>query len=112
MSAAWFDANAYAWIGGTSLGVAAGLSGALGGCLAPRGKCKGLVLTVHFGLIAISLGLLVAGVVALADKQPYGVWYGLLLPGVIGSAVLGSLTPVLLLRYRQAELRKSLAADL
>jgi hypothetical protein len=44
--------------------------------------------------------------------QPYGVWYGLLLPGVIGLIVLGSLSPVAVTAYRQAELRKIQARDL
>ena len=112
MSEPWFDPNAFAWIGGTFIGVAGGVIGSLAGVLAPKGKCKRLVLTLHFTIIAISLGLLVAGVVALLSKQPYGVWYGLLLPGCIGLVVLGSLTPMLFMRYRQSELNKSLASDL
>ena len=112
MSTPWFDPNAYSWISGTFIGVAAGIVGSLAGVLAPRGKCKRLVMTLHFGLIVISIGLLGAGIIAFVDKQPYGVWYGLMLPGVIGTAVLGSLTHTLLVRYRQAEMRKSLASDL
>jgi hypothetical protein len=112
MSEPWFDPNAYAWIGGTFIGVAGGVIGSLAGVLAPRGKCKGLVMGLHFTVIAISLGLLVAGIIAIVNKQPYGVWYGLMLPGFIGVIVLGSLTPMLFMRYRQAEMNKSLASDL
>jgi len=112
MSESWFDPNAYAWIGGTFIGVAGGLIGSLVGVMAPKGKCKKLVLSLHFAVIAISLGFLVFGIVAIMQKQPYGVWYGLMLPGVIGTIVLGSLTPMIFSRYRQAEIRKSLAADL
>lgn len=112
MSEPWFDPNAYAWIGGTFIGVTGGVIGSLAGVLAPKGKCKKLVMSLHFAVIAISLGLLVAGIVAILDKQPYGVCYGLILPGFIGVIVLGSLTPILLMRYRQAEMKKSLASDL
>ncbi len=112
MSEPWFDPNLYSWIGGTAIGVAGGVLGTMIGILAPRGKCKRLVLGLHLGLIVVSLGFLVAGIVALAAKQPYGVWYGLLLPGVIGTFVFGSLLPTIRLRYRQAEMRKSMAADL
>jgi len=46
------------------------------------------------------------GVGALVAKAPWNVAYGLLLPGALG-AVLGSLLlPVVLARYREAELRR------
>ena len=112
MSTPWFDANAYGWMLGVILGVGGGLLGTLAGTLAPQGKCRRLVLGLHFALIVLSLGMLAAGIVALVTKQPYGVWYSLLLSGFIGTVVLGSLTPVLLMRYRQAEMRKSLACDI
>ena len=112
MSTPWFDPMAYAWLGGTFIGIAAGVDGTLMGLFASRGKCKGLVLTLHFGVLAVSIALLGAGLVAVATGQPYGVWYGLFLPGAIGSFVLGMLTRLLLAKYREAELRKSLASDL
>ena len=112
MSEPWFDPNLYAGIGGAVVGAGGAVLGPLAGILAPKGKCKRLVLGLHVGLIAVSLGLLVAGIVALAAKQPYGVWYGLLLPGVIGTFVFGALLPVIRMRYRQAEMRKSMAAVL
>ena len=112
MSTPWFDANMYGWIFGVAIGVGGGLIGTLAGTLAPRGKAKGLVLGLHFVLIVASLGFLVAGIAALVAKQPYGVWYSLLLPGCVGTIVLGSLTPVLLMRYRQADMQKSAGADI
>ena len=42
-----------------------------------------------------------AGVVALVQHQPYGVWYGLLFPGALGLGVLGSLRPLIQARYRE-----------
>ncbi len=112
MSEPWFDANLYAWIPGTLLGVCGGLWGSLVGVLGPRGKAKGLVLGSLGLLLAGSAILFVLGMTALLSGQPYGVWYGLLLAGTIGLIVLGSLTPVALSAYRQAEERKMRARDL
>lgn len=112
MNTPWFDASTYGWIWGTVIGVGGGLYGALVGTLAPQGKCKRLILALHIALLGASLGLLAAGIVALAVKQPYGVWYSLLLPGCVGTIVLGSLTPVLLMRYRQADMQKSARAGI
>jgi hypothetical protein len=112
MNEPWFDGNQWARLLGTLLGVFGGLLGSLAGTLAPRGKAKTLVLGA-FGLtIAICTLFLIAGVVAIATGQPYGVGFGLLLPGLIGPAVLGSLLPVVILPYREAEQRKMEAHDL
>jgi hypothetical protein len=70
------------------------------------------VVGAQVTVIAACVLLLVAGVIAWLSGQPYGVWYGLLLPGVIGTVIFGGLLPVTLARYREAELRKSQARDL
>ena len=49
---------------------------------------------------------------ALIDGQPYGVWYGLGLPGALGLIVLGGLMPGVRRQYRQAEQRRLTATDL
>jgi hypothetical protein len=108
----WFDPNAYAWIPGTLLGVAGGIEGTLAGLCAPKGKCKTLVLAVHFAILQICCLLLAVGVVAMIAGQPYGVWYGLGFPGLLGLAIFGPLTLVVRRRYVEAELRKSMAEDL
>ena len=112
MTEQWFDANLYAWIPGAFLGVAGGILGSLGGTLALRGKAKRLVIGLYGSAIFVSAILLIAGVVALIQRQPYGVWYGLGLPGLLGIIVLGALLPVLLKRYREAEERRLMAQDL
>lgn len=89
-----------------------GLTGTLAGVLAPRGKGKTLVLAINFGAMVLCAGLLLAGIVAKVNGQPYGIWYGLGFPGLLGLIVFGSGTPVILIRYREAELRKLLAKDL
>jgi hypothetical protein len=112
MSEPWFDANLYAWIPGTSVGVIGGILGSMAGALAPRGRARSLVLGFHLVMIGVSAILLMAGAVAFVQGQPYGVWYGLGLPGVLGVIVLGALFPVVSKRYREAEARRLAAQDL
>ncbi|MFO0967692.1 MAG: hypothetical protein U0793_19190 [Gemmataceae bacterium] len=112
MNEPWFDPNVYSWIPGTALGTLAGIWGALAGVLAPQGKAKTFVLGMWWLLLAASVACLAAGIVALVQGQPYGVWYGLGLAGVIGTFVLGPLVFVILQRYRQAEAKRIEARDL
>lgn len=111
MTTPWFDPNLYSFIPGTLLGVAGGTLGALAGTLAPRGKARALVVGAFGTLIAACALLLTAAVVALATGQPYGVWYGLGLPGLLGVVLFAALLPVVLARYREAETRRFGAAD-
>ncbi len=109
---AWFDPAAYAWIPGTCLGLLGGLEGTLAGILAPPGKARPLVLGIHLAGLVACVGLLITGIIAKAEHQPYGVWYGLGFPGLLGVVIYGGLTPVLLRQYRCAEMRRSLGQDL
>jgi MFS family permease len=108
----WFDANKYAWVFGTALGLVGGTLGALAGSLAPRGRAKALVMGLFAATLVACGAMLAAGVVALVQKQPYGVWYGLLLPGALGVIVLGGLMPAIQARYREAEQRRLSARDI
>lgn len=108
----WFDANVYSFIPGVAMGVVGATLGVLAGVLAPQGRAKRLVVGVYLAVIVVSVGLLGTAVVALATGQPYGVWYGLGLPGLIGVAVFGPLYGVVRKRYREAETRRLSAADL
>ena len=112
MTEPWFDPNRYAWIFGAALGIVGGTLGSLAGTLAPRGKAKPLVMGLFVATIVACALMLVAGVVAFLQGQPYGVWYGLGLPGGIGLLTLGGLLPVLKARYREAEERRLSATDL
>ena len=49
----------------------------------------------------ISALLLLAGVIALIRRQPYGVWYGLLWPGALGLVVAGA-NLIVLMRLLQS----------
>jgi hypothetical protein len=111
MNEPWFNAAYYSWIPGTLLGCLGGLWGALVGTLAPRGKAKALVLGFGGFLLLAAVFLLAAGVVALVNGQPYGVWYGLGLAGLVGTGVMGPLMPTAVRVYRQAEERRMQAQD-
>ena len=105
----WFDVT-LSWIPGTALGVTAGFVGALSGLFAPKGIGRSIVLGLLCVLISISVALLVAGIVAYIQGQPYGIWYGLGLAGVIGTLVLLPNYFVIRKRYTEAEMRKIDAA--
>jgi hypothetical protein len=112
MTQPWFDPNSYAWIPGTAYGVIAGILGGLVGWLLPRGRATRFLLRAWFVLWAAAVGLLVIGFVALLNGQPWGVWYGLLLPGAIGTLVVGANSFVILKTRRQVEQRRLAAKDL
>ena len=58
------------------------------GSLARRGKGKSWLLPLYVAVTIVCAVLLVAGVIALVTGQPYGVWYGLGLPGLLGVSCL------------------------
>ena len=112
MNEPWFDPNAYAWIPGTMLGVYGAVLGTLMGVLGSRGKARGLVRGLHTaGLVACS-ALALAGIAALLLGQPYGIWYGLGFPGVLGIGILLVLRGSLRRGYEQAEQLRMQAQDL
>jgi hypothetical protein len=86
--------------------------GGLAGLLAVQGKARSLVLGFGDLLETLAVGLLAAGVIALLTGQPYGVWYGLGLAGLIGVLVLPFNLRELRKRYREAEERRMQAEDL
>jgi hypothetical protein len=99
-------------IGGGGLGTLAGLFGSAVGMLVPRGKGKTVVLTIHTLLLVVGVISLVAGIAAVSMRQPYHVYFPLLLIGVILTIVLGGLLPVVRRGYRIAEQRRMDAAAL
>ncbi len=112
MTQPWFDATLYAWIPGTIFGAAAGVLGALVGWLVPKGKARRTITRAWIALWIVSIAMLASGVVALEAGQPWGVWYGRLLPGVVGAVVLGGNLLIILKRYREIEERRLAAKDL
>lgn len=110
----WTDTQAglIGGIAGGGLGAFGGILGTICGIFAPRGKCKALVYGLAASMIGIGVISLIAGLVALILHQPYGVWYPLLLIGVVGTAVVGGLIPVIRRRYQEADKRRLEAEEL
>ncbi len=100
------EAGLIGGLGGGAVGVAGALIGVFGGLWAPRGLHKGLVLGSMIALTVFGAGALCAGLVAIAMKQPYHVWFPLTLGGLILASVVGGLIPMIRTRYRHAEQRR------
>jgi len=96
----WFDPNTQAWIPGVALGCISVLFAGLVVWFVPRGRAKAFIVSSWTALWAIAILLLAAGVVALFNRQLWAVWYGLMLPGVVGMFVLGGNLLIILKRYR------------
>lgn len=111
----WWTGEQAAWlgsIGGTAIGLLGAAVGTIGGICAPRGKCKALVLSLLAIPAAIGVVSLLGGIVALAESQPYHVYYPLLTSGCVLTLVFGGLLPVFVSRYRQADQRRLEAEEL
>jgi hypothetical protein len=112
MTTPWFDPNAWAWLPGTLFGCLGGLWGGCAGILGPKGKARGFVLGAGLLFIVVALAFLIAAIVAYRGGQPYGIWFGLGLPGLQGIILFPLLLPLVVHRYRQAEERRMTARDL
>ncbi|MEX0938728.1 MAG: hypothetical protein WDZ59_12780 [Pirellulales bacterium] len=116
MAEPWFEPGTFgAWFGaivGGGGGTLGGLLGAAIGILAPRGKCRRVLMTCTGAFIAIGIAMLAVGVYALLAGQPYGIWYPMLLSGAIFTLVMGSLIPVVRIRFREAEMRRITAESI
>src|SRR4051812_15046681 len=115
MSEPWFDENMFGalWgsIAGGGGGTLGGLWGALVGTLAPRGKGRAWVIAIGWGFVGLGVLSLAFGLYALAAGQPYGIWYGPVLTGVMFVIVIGCLMPVVYKRYAEAEARRVQAEE-
>jgi hypothetical protein len=117
MSQPWFDPQQFGMyfgaIGGGVGGSLAGMLGAITGILAPRGRGKVPVIAAWVLFMLAGTLSLALGVVALVSGQPYGIWYPLLLVGVILEGVCTPLLfAVVLPVYRMAEARKLAAEEI
>jgi len=88
-----------------------GLWGAVIGVVSSRGKARRFVLGSANVLLLIGVASLGGGVAALADAQPYAIYYPLLLIGIILVAVIGKLRGSLSARYEQLELKRMQSMD-
>ena len=112
MTTEWFDPGLYAWVPGTAYGVLAALMAGVVGYFAPKGRARQLIVRGWLALWALAVALLAAGLMAQIQGQPWGLWYGLELPGVVGTLVVGLNTFVIQKTYRQVEQRRLAAKDL
>jgi hypothetical protein len=115
MAEPWFDPLQFGILvgayGGGGLGGLCGLWGAMAGLLAPYGKGRTFVIGFGWLILVVGIAALIFGVVALMAGQPWAIWYGPVLVGVITVPLIGSLLPMLRMRYRQADERKMQAED-
>jgi hypothetical protein len=107
---AWWSDRTGGLLGGAA-GSAVGMLGALIGVLCSLGRGRRFVLAGLLALGVSGLVLLAAGGLALAVRQPYGVWYPLVLLGGIDAVVAFSLLPTARRRYEELELRRMRALD-
>jgi hypothetical protein len=112
MNEPWFDPARYAWLAGTLVGVFGGVWGSLVGVCASRGRARGLVVGFFRTAVLCFAALAAAGLVALVAGQPWGVWFFLGLPGVLGLLIFLPLRRVMTVAYAQAEARRMQAKDL
>ena len=112
MNEPWIHPGTLGSILGCTLGGLGALVGTLAGLFAPKGKYKKLVLGVLIFESVLSLILLILGIIAYLSGQPRGVWFWLCYAGFICIVGSGVGYAVILKRYRDAELRKSMAEDL
>jgi len=111
---AWFDPQTAGKIGAL-IGCTLGSTGALMGCccgLCVRKGWKKFALTIFTIVIAICVLLIITGIIAAANKQPYHVWYSFFFPGFLGTVIFSSLFPVIRKRFTEHEMMKMQAEDL
>ncbi len=114
MTEPWFDpirfGALYGGVGGGLLGGLGGILGAVAGTLAPKGKGRSFILGAFTLLTLVGVCHLGVGLYALFVGQPYGIWFPLVLIGMILTVVIGTLRPVVRKRYEEVEARKMEAA--
>jgi MFS family permease len=110
----WFtnpEAGVLGAILGGSIGiVGGGIGGPLMGYFVPKGRAKTFILGFLWFWFILGVALIITGIVAITQSQPYHVYYPFLFCGGIASVVMGPLIPVIARRYRAAEQRR-LAAE-
>ncbi len=106
----WFSEQQAGFYGG-GFGAVMGGFGALIGTLVSMGRARGFVTGLINALILLGACLLLAGVWAMFGKQPYHVFYPLLLIGALCSCLMGWFRVTVRKRYEQWELRRMQALD-
>jgi hypothetical protein len=109
-SNAWWSDRAAGMVGGMGGGVLGCLGGLLG-WLAWKGQARRFVVAASWMLIGLGIALGLAAVVALSEKQPYAVWFPLVLGGVLLLGIIPFRLRNSLKHYEDLELRRMTAVD-
>jgi hypothetical protein len=110
VAGSWWTSEQAGLIGGIG-GALIGCFGGLIGLLAGKGKARNFVLGAVKFSIALGILLIIGGLVAMTLKQPYAVWYALLLPGVILVLVFSLNLHSIQRRYDELEIRRMTSVD-
>jgi hypothetical protein len=109
-SGTWWTPQQAGLIGGIG-GSLIGCLGGLIGLLVSKGKARNFVLAAVKCFIVLGILLTIGGLVAVVSKQPYAVWYALLLPGVILILVFSLNLHSIQRRYDELEIRRMTSID-
>jgi len=109
-ASAWWSDRMAGLIGGTA-GAVIGCLGGLMAWLAAKGRSRSFVVGTSLTLIGLGTLSTLAGVIAIALRQPYGVWFPLVLGGVLLLGILPLRLRDFQKRYAEMELRKMSAMD-
>jgi hypothetical protein len=93
----------YGGLGGGLLGLSGAVLGAVTAALARKGKGRRFILGAFTLLKWVGLVNLVVGLYAVYDRQPYGIWYPLLLIGFLFTLLFSLLRPIVRKRYEDVE---------
>jgi hypothetical protein len=114
----WVSPNSSNWWSPQQSGLIGGIGGSIIGCfggligwLVSKGKARKFVLTATASAIVLGFLLTIGGLVAAILKQPYSVWYALLLPGVILVLVFSLNLHSIQRRYDELEIRRMASID-
>jgi hypothetical protein len=107
---AWWSDRTAGIVGGVG-GTLVGVTGALFGDLASRGRSRRAVFAAMTALLLLGVGLLALGVVAFAVSQPTGVTGSLFIGGAVLTGVMGIGLRTVRGVYARAELRRMRALD-
>lgn len=112
----WFDGNSFGlWYGGLGGGLLGSLATGLGSVtavLARKGKGQRFILSAFTFMKWVGVAHLVIGFYAVYQRQPFGIWYPLVLIGFLFTLLFSLLRPVVRWRYKEAEQRQMSAGRL
>jgi hypothetical protein len=107
---AWWGDRTAGLIGGI-VGSVVGLMGGAIGLLCSLGRGRAAAGVLIHGMLAVGVVGLAVGAAALALRQPYAVWYPMLLTGVIATVLPLTMRTRIRARFEEMELRRMQAMD-